>query len=190
MKIKAILFTVTIASLSLYLTACKPSDDHSGHDHAGHDHDEHAALGNEHNDQTEHDHDQHDEGDHEEHAEKTPGPNGGRLIHSVEPHLEFLIREDRHVQINFLNDELKPVTAGEQLLSLTGGDRANPFHLSFTKDGSSLVSDKPIPVGDDHPGVLQIKANADAKTVIEKFQMNLSECPTCNYKEYACICEH
>ena len=190
MKIKAILFTVTIASVCLCLTACKPTDDHSGHDHSGDEHDEHTALENEHDVQTEHIHDQNNEGDHEEHATKTPGPNGGRLIHRIEPHFEFLIREDRHVQINFLSDELKPVAANEQFLSLTGGDRNNPFHLYFTKEGSSLLSDKPIPLGDNHPAVLQIKTNADAKAMIEKFQMNLSDCPSCNYKEYACICEH
>lgn len=188
MKIKAIL--LTIASLIMYLTACKPKDDHSGHDHSGHDHGEHAALEDDHNNQTEHVHDQHNEGDHEEHAEKTPGPNGGRLIQIVEPHFEFLIREDRHAQINFLDDEMKPVAVGDQELKLTGGNRANPFHLSFVKEGSSLVSEKPIPAGDDHPGVLQIKNNADAMTIIEQFQMDLSDCPTCNYKEYSCICEH
>ena len=80
MKIKAILFTVTIASVCLCLTACKPTDDHSGHDHSGDEHDEHTALENEHDVQTEHIHDQNNEGDHEEHATKTPGPNGGTML--------------------------------------------------------------------------------------------------------------
>lgn len=75
-------------------------------------------------------------------------------------------------------------------MSLVGGDRSDPFRLAFAKEGTGLLSDKPIPAGDDHPGVLQIKANADAKAIIEKFHINLSGCPTCKYKEYACICDH
>lgn len=184
MKNKTITLIAALAALTFGLTACK--DSHEGHDHDGHDHGDHAEHAD-HKDPGEHAHGEHEKG--EEHK-KTPGPNGGRLIHSVEPHVEFVIREDRRVQINFLDDDLKPVAAGDQVVSLMGGDRADPFRLAFAKEGTSLLSDKSIPAGDDHPGVLQIKANADAKATIEKFHLNLSDCPTCEYKEYACICAH
>lgn len=172
---------LTSALLMLGLTACKDSHDHAGHDHG--EHADHAHGKGEHNEDG-HEH----EG--EAHAKKTPGPNGGRLIESVEPHVEFLIREDRRVQITFLGDDLKPVPAGDQLVSLIGGDRSAPFHLAFAKEGNSLLSEQPIPEGNNHPGVLQIKANAEAKSVIEKFHLNFADCPTCEYQEYACICDH
>ena len=79
---------------------------------------------------------------------------------------------------------------GSQIVSLIGGDRSDPFRLAFAKDGSSLISDKPLPAGNDLPAVLQIKDDADSKATIEKFHLNLSDCPNCKYKEYACICEH
>lgn len=189
MKNKTITLIAALAALTFGLTACK--DSHEGHDHDGHDHgdhEEHADHKEDHKDHSGHAHEEHKEGEHE-HAERA-GPNGGRLIHSVEPHVEFVVREDRRVQINFLDDDLKPVPAGDQVLSLTGGDRSAPFRLAFVKEGNGLLSDKPIPAGDDHPGVLQIKADADAKATIEKFHINLSDCPTCKYKEYACICDH
>lgn len=185
MKNKTITLIATVAALMFGLTACK--DSHEGHDHDGHE--EHADHKEDHKDHKGHDHEKHKEGEHGEHAKKA-GPNGGRLIHSIEPHAELVVLDDRRVKFNFLDDDLKPVPAGDQVVSLMGGDRAAPFRLAFVKEGTSLLSDKAIPAGDDHPAVLQIKANADAKATIEKFHLNLNACPTCKYKEYACICEH
>jgi hypothetical protein len=185
MKNKTITLIATVAALMFGLTACK--DSHEGHDHDGHE--EHADHKEDHKDHKGHDHEKHKEGEHGEHAKKA-GPNGGRLIHSIEPHAELVVLDDRRVKVNFLDDDLKPVPAGDQVVSLMGGDRSAPFRLAFAKEGNSLLSDKAIPAGDDHPAVLQIKANADAKATIEKFHLNLSACPTCKYKEYACICEH
>jgi hypothetical protein len=84
----------------------------------------------------------------------------------------------------------KAVAPKDQALSLIGGDRQNPVRLRFTKKGSVLLSDKALPEGNNLPIVLSIKADAKSKTVREKFNLNLSDCPTCKYKEYACVCEH
>ena len=183
MKNKAIILTATLASLLLGLAACSEKHDHSGDDHSGDGHGDHPHAEGDH-------HEGHEDGHGHEHATKTAGPNGGRLIQSVEPHIEFVILENRHVRITFLDDDLKPLAVSDQLVSLTGGDRSDPFNLAFAKDGTGLLSDKAIPAGDDHPGVLSLKANADANTTFEKFHLNLHDCPTCDYKEYACICGH
>lgn len=140
--------------------------------HEGHDHAEHAEKG------------------HEEHAEAKAGPNGGKVIHEVEPHLEFFVTKDRKVQITALGEDGKMIPIAEQSVSITGGDRANPTRMTLTKEGDVLVSDKAFPEGNDFPVVVQIKATPDAKTVIEKFNLNLNDCPTCKYQEYACTCEH
>lgn len=132
-----------------------------------------------------HDHD-HD------HDKLVAGPNGGRVIMSVEPHLELFVTEDRKVRITAVTKDAKPtaIPIAGQSIKLIAGKRLSPTKLEFTKDGDSLISDKTLPEGMEFPVVVQIKASADSKTVLEKFQMNLESCPTCKHKEYACICEH
>ena len=133
--------------------------------------------------------DHHDD-HHGEELERIVAPNGGRVIYSVEPHLEFYLQDDRTVKITFLDDEGNAVAPGNQSISLIGGDRANPTQLSFAQSGSSLVSNKALPEGANLPIILNIKAAPSSKTVREKFNLNLSDCPTCDYKEYACTCDH
>lgn len=128
--------------------------------------------------------------DHKHKHAGVAGPNGGRVITSVEPHLEFKVLENRTVKITALSEEIKPIDMGEQVVTVTAGERSNPIRMTFKKEGNVLVSDKAFPAGDDFPVVLQIKAKADAKATIEKFTMDFSPCPTCKYLEYACTCEH
>jgi hypothetical protein len=131
-------------------------------------------------DKEKHDHD---------HATKA-GPTGGKLITEVEPHVEFFVNKDKKVEIRFIDDDMKVVAPGAQVISVTLGDRSSPTKLTFTKDGNKLISDKTIPEGADLPTVVQIKATPDAKSVTEKFNLNLAQCPTCKNKEYACTCAH
>ena len=129
-----------------------------------------------------------DKHDHE-HADKA-GPNGGKLITEVEPHVEFFVNKDKKVEIRFVDDANKVVAPGEQVIAVTLGDRAAPTKLSFTKEGDKLISDKAVPEGNDLPTVVQIREKEGAKAVTEKFNLNLSDCPTCKNKEYACTCAH
>jgi len=124
-----------------------------------------------------------------QHADQA-GPNGGRVIESIEPHAEFLVRDDRKIQITFLTEELKPTPLGEQVVTAITGDRSNPTRMKFGQEGDVLLSDVPLPEGNNLPIILQIKPTPDARSVTEKFNLNLSDCPTCDYKEYACICGH
>ena len=127
--------------------------------------------------------------DKHEHEAKA-GPTGGRLITEVEPHVEFFVNKDKKVEIRFINDDNKVVAPGAQVINVTLGDRSAPTKLSFTKDGDKLISDKAVPEGNDLPTVVQIKTAPDAKSVNEKFNLNLNDCPTCKNKEYACTCAH
>jgi hypothetical protein len=139
-----------------------------------------------------------DHADHKEHADhkdgdetkKIAGPNGGRVLTSVEPHLEFFVTKDRKVKITAVDEAGKAIPLGEQSVTVTGGSRSNPTRMSFTKEGDSLISDKAFPEGNNLPVIVQIKAKPDAKTVIEKFTLNLSDCPSCAHAEYACTCAH
>jgi len=186
---KKLLSLITLLIASAYLlTSC--NDDHD-HDHGDHSHED-----------GDHDHkdDDHDDekGDHK-HGDDShthgpgieAGPNGGRIFNKVEPHFEFFVMADRKVQITFLKEDNKTAIApGGQSISVMGGDRSNPTKMKFQKSGNVLVSDVAFPAGNDFPVVVQIKQDADSKAVIEKLNLNLEQCPTCQNKEYACTCDH
>ena len=128
---------------------------------------------------------------HDDHA-RIAGPNGGRVITSVEPHLEFFVTEDKKVRITAVNcdKETKIVPIETQSVAVIAGKRLSPTRLAFEKEGDTLVSTGALPKGMNLPVVVQIKPDADSKTVLEKFQLNLEDCPTCDFKEYACTCDH
>ena len=123
-------------------------------------------------------------------AEKIKAPNGGRIIHTVEPHAEFLVTKDKKVEVRFLDDAGKVVAPAAQTVTVIMGDRSAPTKLAFTKDGDKLVSDNVVAEGDNLPVVLTIKTTPDAKAVTEKFNLNLTACPSCKGPEYACACDH
>ena len=120
----------------------------------------------------------------------TPGPNGGRLISSVSPNFEFLVRDDRSVQLTFVDEQAKPVDVTNALVSLTGGDRQNPTELTFSVEGNSLVSSGVLPAGDIVGVILTIQSSPEAKPVIERFNVDFAVCHECQLVEYACICNH
>jgi len=124
------------------------------------------------------------------HAKKEAGPNGGRLITAIEPHAEFYLMPDRKVQITFVGNEGKAIAPAEQVVNVTTGKRSAPVKMTFTKVGEVLLSEQSVPEGNNFPVVVQIKATPDAKTVVERFTLNLSNCPDCKLAEYACICSH
>ncbi len=121
---------------------------------------------------------------------KLAGPNGGRVIESVEPHAEFLVLEDRRVQLTFLDEEFTPIPPADQTAKVISGDRSAPTELSFTKTEDALISDVSLPEGDRIPAVLQITPTPDGDTITEGITVNLAQCPTCDYAEYACTCAH
>lgn len=138
-----------------------------------------------------HDHSTHDHGATEHAAhESAGGPNGGRLITIVEPHLEFWVTPERFVQITFVGHDGKMVPVGDQVVSAIGGNRSAPTKVEFVKDGDRLISTAALPEIKNMPIILQITATPDAKRVRETFYLNMSDCGGCDYKEYACICGH
>ena len=52
------------------------------------------------------------EGEVDHHSHAIPGPNGGKIITTVDPHLEFWIQpDDGHARITFVNDDIEPIDA-------------------------------------------------------------------------------
>lgn len=121
---------------------------------------------------------------------RVAGPNGGRILTTVEPRAEFFVTADRKVQITFLDQAGKAIAPADQVVTVTTGDRAAPTKLTFAKTGNTLLSTAALPKGNELPTVVQIKPTATAKQVTEKFNVDLSKCGECKLAEYACICAH
>ena len=84
----------------------------------------------------------------------------------------------------------KPAPLTGQTVSVITGDRSSPATLTFTHSATSFLSNEVLPEGDDYPIVVMLKQAADGKAVNEKFTMDFSDCPTCDYLECACTCAH
>jgi len=125
------------------------------------------------------------------HADKkTAGPNGGRILTSVTPHVEFFITPDRHLQFTFLDEQGRPVAPAGQTVTVTTGNRSAPAVLAFSRRDNVLLSDTTLPAGNNLPAVIQLKPAPDAAVVVERFNINLALCNECEHAEYACTCEH
>lgn len=124
------------------------------------------------------------------HGELTPGPNGGRLVTSVTPNFEFLILDDRKVQLTFVDENAKPIDVVDAAVSLTGGDRQNPTELSFAVENNALVSSGSLPEGDLFDVILSVQIPPSTEPVLERIKADFSICSECQLVEYACICGH
>ncbi len=129
------------------------------------------------------DHDHHEGEGHE-----LVTPNGGRLVALMDSHAEIFVKDDGGVQVTFLDEEGAVVAPSGQLVTLVGGNRMDPIQLDFAESGDSLLSEGALPLDKPIPVVVQFQAGAGEKTYRERFQLNMSSCPTCEYKEYACVC--
>jgi len=117
-------------------------------------------------------------------------PKGGRLLEKTTPHAEFVVGKDRTVTINFYNDDLKPVAATTQNVTVIADAKDGKAKLEFEKKGDSLVSKTKLPEGDGYNVVVQFKQTADAKPLNLRFKLDMSTCGECKRTEYACTCGH
>ncbi|EDY84982.1 hypothetical protein VDG1235_4616 [Verrucomicrobiia bacterium DG1235] len=176
MNTKKIYATILLTA-SLFFAACGGHDDHTEHEDHGHSHDGTEGA---------HSHDDHQ---HTEFA-KDPGPNGGRLITSLDPAVEFLLRDDRHAQLTFVDADGKAIAPSKQIATAVTGDRMSPVNITFASDGSALVSEQALPDTEGQPIILTIQSSPEASPVIERFNLKTYKCSGCGLAEYACICGH
>ena len=132
----------------------------------------------------------HDHDSQSDHHKKKAGPNGGRVVHAGGAQFEFFVTDDHKAQLTFLDHHGKVISPPHLHIQLTGGDRSHPTRLSFKQKGKVLISSGTLPAGKNAPVVLQIEVGHNEKPTYEKFTLNMSVCPGCKYKEYACICDH
>ncbi len=117
-------------------------------------------------------------------------PKGGRLLEKTEPHAEFVVEKDRSVTINFYNEEMKPVAATTQTVTVIADAKGGKETLPFEKKGDTLVSKTKLPEGDGYNIVVQFKQTAEAKPVNLRFKLDLAICGECKRAEYGCTCGH
>jgi hypothetical protein len=117
-------------------------------------------------------------------------PKGGRLLEKTEPHAEFVAEKDRSVTINFYNEEMKPVAASTQNVTVIADAKEGKAKLEFEKKGDSLVSKTKLPEGEGYNIVVQFKQTADAKPLNLRFKLDMHTCGECRRAEYACTCGH
>src|SRR6186997_1968197 len=84
-------------------------------------------------------------------------PKGGRLLDKTEPHAEFVVEKDRTVTINFYNEDMKPVAATTQNVTVIADAKDGKVTLEFEKKGDSLVSKTKLPEGHGYNVVVQFK---------------------------------
>lgn len=117
-------------------------------------------------------------------------PKGGRLLDKTEPPAEFVVEKDRSVTIHFYNEEMKPVAATTQNVTVIADARSGKATLQFEKHGDSLVSKTKLPEGDGYNVVVQFRQTAEARPVNLRFKLDLHTCGECKRAEYACSCDH
>ncbi|YCM45767.1 hypothetical protein V2O64_07040 [Verrucomicrobiaceae bacterium 227] len=138
-------------------------------------------------DEKDHDHKAAEE--HAEHDHEIKAPNGGRVLHDVVPHAEFFITKERKVQITFVDGEGKPVADASSVKAI-GGKRTEPTKFTFEKTEHGFLSKEKLPEGNLVPIVLMFKNGEGKAAKPIKFNVNMEQCPTCDFLEYACICDH
>ena len=173
MKIKYLSLLLTLG----FNTALFAEEDHKGHDHKEHAHSEEKHKG-------------HDcDGEHAHDAEAA-APNNGKVLKELEPHVELVVTEDNKLQIFILGENEKVVAPNGESFSAIAGERQSPTMLKFEVKEESFISNIPLPEGKNFPVILTFKATEDGKKQRAKFNLNLNDCPTCDFKEYACTCDH
>lgn len=167
-KTKSLLSSLTLLLAAFAFAACsQKSDDHA---HGDHDHSDPEQ------EQTE--------------AVKIPGPNGGRLIATVQPQVEFFLRDDNKAQLTFVDDSAKPIALSGQTATLVTGDRMNPTTLTFEPVENTLVTTDPLPEIEGQPVILTIQVSPESTPVVEHLNLKTYTCSGCGLSEYACICGH
>lgn len=116
------------------------------------------------------------------------GPKGGRLLENTEPRAEFLVEKDHSVTIHFYDANLKPVSAGAQVVTVVADSKTGKSKLEFEKKGEVLVSKTKLPEGDGYNVVVQFKENADAKSQNFRIKFDQKICGECKRPEYSCTC--
>lgn len=117
------------------------------------------------------------------------GPRGGRLLDTTPLKAEFLVTQDRRVEINFYDAALKPAAPGPRVVTVTTEPKAGRTVLELEKTAAGFVSKTALPAGDEvYRVVVQVREAAGATPRNFRIDLNLAICAECKHAEYACTC--
>lgn len=122
-------------------------------------------------------------------AKPIPGPKGGKIVTSEAPHVEFFVAADRTVVVSFYDKNLKPVAAGDQVVSAVAEAKTGKANLSFSAKDGAFVSTSALPEGDGYRIVLQVRDTVVAKPKNYRVEFHNEVCGECKRAEYACVCD-
>jgi len=117
------------------------------------------------------------------------GPRGGRLLGNTSPMAEFYVEQDRTVSIAFYNGDFQPEPVVAQSAKIIVTTDEGKKELELEKRDDLLISTVPLPEGDGHDLVVQIKETADSKPKNYRFKLETHICGSCHRAEYACTCD-
>jgi len=126
---------------------------------------------------------------HDQEKEKIPGPHKGKVVEGSDYHMEFLIMPDRKAAFYFYDDAMKPVAPGSYAVDLTTGTRAEMKNLPVVADANRLISEGTLPEGSENFAIIQVKPESADSSKTFRIRLNESSCGSCDFLEYACICE-
>ncbi len=122
-------------------------------------------------------------------AKPLAGPKGGKILTTAAPHAEFFVEKNRTVTITFYDQALKPIALTGQVVTAVAEAKTGKVGLEFATKGGALVSNVPLPKGDDYPVVIQVRDTASARPKVYRVQFHDEVCKECKRAEYACICD-
>ena len=111
------------------------------------------------------------------------------MLDKTEPKAEFFVEKDKKISITFYDASMKPVPAGEQVVTVIAEAKDGKTKLEFEKKDDLLVSKSKVPEGNGYNVVVQFRSKADAKPQNYRFVLNMETCGKCKRAEYACICD-
>lgn len=110
------------------------------------------------------------------HEAVTIGPNGGRVLYvdsTTTPNVEIFVNKEGRAEISLLDKDRKPITLGQQSLTMTAGSRSDAKKFVAEKQGAKFVTDK-LPDGAPYTVVLQLKETSDAKSITLRLNYDLT----------------
>ncbi|MDO8539663.1 MAG: hypothetical protein Q7S40_04420 [Opitutaceae bacterium] len=122
-------------------------------------------------------------------AKPLAGPKGGKILTTDAPHAEFFVEKNRTVTITFYDTSLKPIPLTGQVVTGVAEAKTGKVGLEFSAKGGALVSNFPLPKGDDYTVVLQVRETASARPKVYRVQFHDEVCDECKRAEYACVCD-
>lgn len=123
-------------------------------------------------------------------AEKVvAGPKGGRLLDSAPQKAEFFVNKDGKAEVTFYDAALKPAALGSQVVAVTAEPKSGRKTVELEKTANGFVSKEALPKATEpYRVVVQVREKEGAAPKNFRIDLNLAQCGTCEYKEYACTC--